>query len=804
MSDVIQDVRYGLRQLRRSPVLSSVAVISLAVGIAASTSMFSVYYGFIHAPLPYANQSDLQMFTLVNLTTTDTDESMPPGTYFDLIESVDAFEEIAAWRVASVTLTGGDEPVPARLVAATPNVFEVLGRQPDQGRGFSAADGRPGAAGVAVLTHDMWVTQFASDPNILGTTIELSGQSHVVVGIMPEDFDFVPGDVEVLVPSTFEDEREIRSGSRVVVVGTLKLGTTTEQAQAQLDIAWQRLAAEYPEENARLGLEIMPLREVFPGEADARLVEVMLAVALFVLLIAAANVANLLLARAEERNQEIAVRVSLGAKRTRILRQLLTESVLLGIIGGALGIMLSIYAVKGLSGVMPTEIPRAFLPQLQPMVMAFAVAISVAVGVFFGLAPALQALRTDQRASLGEGSRGGTVGKARKRLRSAFVVGEVAIALALLAGAVGLSAIADGMVNADLGFESEGLLTFRTGAAGEAYDADSEQARFHREIERELLALPQVTGIALMPELPRGQNMSTAALIIDGREVPEAGPPTTLWHAVNTNYFETMGIPLQTGRLFEDSDRADAVSVVVVNEAFADFHFPGEDPVGRRITIRDESREIVGVVANVFHTRVVLRGSLNGMAYLPMEQEPIRNVAYAIRTSGEPTALADDLRPAVWRVDPRAAVSQVQTLDTFIEREMAAVRALGLIMGGFGALALILSSMGIWGVMAHSIAQRTREIGIRMALGARSGQVMSLVLRNGLIQAGLGILLGTPLAFLVREASRGVAVDFQTSLGSPMLMVGIGALLAVVCVAASYFPARQALAVHPADALRDQ
>ena len=711
---------------------------------------------------------------------------------------------VLSFYLANVTLTGGEEPVPALSVTATPNVFEVLGRRPDQGRGFSAAEGRPGAPGVAVLTHNMWVRQFDSDPNILGTPIELSGRSHVVVGIMPEDFDFIPADVDMLVPSTFENERENRSGSRVVVAGTLKSGTTTEQAEAQLDIAWQRLVAEYPEENARLGLEIIPLREVFPGESDARLVEVLLAVGLFVLMIAAANVANLLLARAEERNQEMAVRVSLGAKRTRILRQLLTESVLLGIIGGALGIILALYGVKGLEGIMPPQIPRAFLPQLQPMVLAFAVVISVAVGVFFGLAPALQALRANQRDSLGEGSRGGTVGKARKRLRSAFVVGEVAIALALLAGAAGLNALADGMVNADLGFESAGLLTFRTSAAGESYDADAEQARFHREIERELLALPQVSGVALMPELPRGQNVGGSAVTIDGREVPESGPPVTLWHAVNTSYFETMGVPLQSGRLFEDSDRVDAVPVVVVNEAFADFHFPSEDPVGRRITIRDESREIIGVVANVFHTRVVLRGSLNGMAYLPVEQEPIRNVAYAIRVSGEPTALADDLRPAVWRVDPRAAVSQVQTLDTFIEREMAAPRALGLIMGGFGILALILSAMGIWGVMAHSIAQRNREIGIRMALGAQGSQVMSLVLRHGVIQAGLGILLGTPLAFLVREASRGVAVDFQVSLGSPVLMVGIGALLAVVCLTASYLPARRALAVHPATALRDQ
>jgi putative ABC transport system permease protein len=534
-----------------------------------------------------------------------------------------------------------------------------------------------------------------------------------------------------------------------------------------MDIEWQRLVASYPEENGQLRAEFSPLREIFPGESDTRLVEVLLAVGLFVLVIAAANVANLLLARAEGRNQEIAVRVPLGAKRARILRQLLTESVLLGSIGGAIGIVTSFYGVISLVGIMLAEIPRAFMPQLQPAVLVFAVVASIGVGVLFGLAPALQALRSNQRDGMGEGRRGGTVGKARKRLRSAFVIGEVALALGLLAGAAALTSIADDMVNSDLGFESAGLLTFRTIASGNAYDDELERARFHREIEQELLALPQVTGIAVMPERPRGQNVGSTAVVVDGREVPEGGPPASLWHTVNTDYFATMGVPLRTGRLFEGSDRADAPPVVVVNEAFANFHFPDEDPVGHRLTIRDESREIIGVVGNVFHTRVVLRGALSGMAYLPMEQDPIRDVAYTIRTSGEPTALSGDLRPAIWRVEPRAAVSEVQSLDAFVAAEMAAPRALGLIMALFGLLALILSAMGIWGVMAHAVAQRNREIGIRMALGAKGSQVMNLVLRNGVMQAGLGILIGTPLAFFIRKASEGVAVDFQVSMGAP-------------------------------------
>lgn len=804
MSDLLQDVKYGLRMLKRMPMLTLVAVFSLAAGIAASTAMFAIYYGFLFAPFPFENGGELKSLMQVDRTSA-SERRISVGNVLDLAEGVAGFEDVAAWRTISTTLTGGEEPVQIRRFDATPNLFEVLGREAALGRTFSIDEGRPGSTDVAVMTHRMWENLFASDREILGRPVEVAGREYTVIGIMPPDFEFLQADVGLVVPNTFEEERDVRVGGAVNAVALLTPSATTEQVQAQADVLWQRLATEHPEALSRFSFRIEGFREQFPGEGDTRMVQVMLIVALFVLVIAAANVANLLLARAEERGQEIAVRVSLGAGRIRLVRQLLTESVMLAMMGGVLGIGLAILAVQQIAGVMPPQLPRAVSPQIQPMVLAFTVMISAGVGIFFGLAPALQALRSNQQGTLSAVSRGGTIGRARRRVRSAFVVGEIAVALALLAGAGAFITMSNGLLNVDLGVRTEGVLTFRTTASGEMYDDLAERSRFHREIEAELLELPQVVGVAVMDELPRGRGVRSSEFTIDGRE-PQEGQetPVTWLHSVNENYFSTMEVDLRSGRLFESMDGVDAPLVAVVNESLAEFHFPAEEALGRRITIQGESREIIGVVGDVFHTRVAFDGSLAGMVYLPMEQHPIRSVAYAVRTSNEPTELAGSVRPAVWAVEDSAPVNGVQTLDAFIANEMSAIRVIGGIMGLFGVLALVLSAMGIYGVMAHAVSQRRREIGIRMALGAEGSSVIRLVLRNGVIQAFVGILIGTPLAFVIRAASSGMAADFKSTLeGGPQAIALVAAVLALVCLLATYLPARRAAGVHPTTALRE-
>ncbi len=800
-AEIRQDIRYGVRMLRRTPLVTAVAVLSLAIGIAASTATFATAYGFLYAPLPYTPQADLQILLQVDRIT-GRELNISSGNVLDLADRVEAFGAVAAWRSYPTTMAGGDEPVQIVRLDATPNVFDVLGRGAAIGRTFAPDEGRAGENRVGVLTHRLWRSSFGSDPRAVGRVIDVAGRAVTIVGVMPPDFEFIPGNVGLVVANDLQSERGVREGAPVMAVTTLADGVTAGQARARTEAAWQRIASEYPDQLGRYDVRLGTLREQFPPEADARLVQIMLAVALCVLMVAAVNVVNLLMARAEERTQEIAVRTSLGASRLRIVRQLLTEGVLLVTMGAGVGVVLAQVGVDQLTAHWPAAVPHAFRPRAHPAVLAFAVTISMGVGLLFGLAPALQALRSNQRDGLKARSRGGTAGRA-PRARTAFVVGEIAIAMALLVGAVSMTSFARAMVDVELGLRSQGLLTFRTIASGTRYDDPTELARFHRNIEEQLRALPRTTGVAIMDELPRGQRVPRASVSVPGRDAGGSRESrTTQLLSVNRSYFETMEIPLRKGRTFEPIDAGDAPPVTVVSETFADFHFPGERAIGRRITLRGQSVEIIGVVGDVFHSRVEHFGGLAGMAYLPLEQRPVRDVAYAVRTTGTPTELAPGLRPAVWAVDAKAAVSDVRTLDDFIAAEMGSARVLGRTMELFGILALLLSAMGVYGVMAHSVARRRREIGIRMALGAERLTVTGLVLRSGVRQAAAGLMIGLPLALFIRRAAQPIGAQFRAELGGPSIVVWVAAALGLVCLLASYLPARRAAGVDPNAVLR--
>ena len=800
VSDTVLDVRYGLRLLLRMPVLSVVAVLSLGAGIAASTAMFATMYGFLYAPFPYAEEAELHTLLQVDRATAN-EQFISVGNVLDLAERVPALDGLAAWRSFGTTLTGPGEPTQIRRMDATANVFDVLGREAALGRTFTADEGLPGPR-VGVLTHRAWERHFGADPGIVGRSIEVAGRVVDVVGVMPPDFEFLPADVAVVIANTFDLERRSRTTSPVEAVFALPTGTTAQQLSAQVEAAWTRLAAEHPSALGRYDVRVETLREQFPGESDTKLVRVMLLVALFVLIIAATNVANVLLAKAEERGPEIAVRLSLGAGRVRLLRQLLTEATVLAVLGGVVGVGLAWLAVDQLAAIWPPQLPDAFRPRAHMPVLLFSVAISFGVGLLFGLAPALHAIRPE-RAGMSDGSRGTSRGPTRHAVRSALVVGQIAVALALLSGAGAMTHLSRNLVEVDLGVRSEGLLTFRTTASGARYDDPATLARFHDEIEDGLLALPGVDGVAVMDELPRGPQVPTRGFGIEGRVTGRDEPmPVTMLLSVNHDYFRTMEVPLRSGRLLEPADRAGAPRVAVVSEAFERFHFPGESAIGRRVTLSDAPREIVGVVADVFHSRVELAGGLAGLAYLPMEQAPVRDVAYAIRTAGAPEAVAGDVRGTVWAVDADAAVSDVQTLEAFIEREMSVIRVIGRTMTLFGLLALALSAMGTYGVVAHTVSGRRREIGIRVALGAGSANVLRLVLTYGVARAALGIAVGLPMALLIRRAAFGISAQFRADIGGPSTVMWVTAALAAVCVLASYLPARRATRVDPIHTLR--
>ena len=800
MTDFIQDIRYGLRMMVKAPVVMAVAAVSLAVGIAANTVTFSVANGFFFKPFPYAEQDRLVVVYENHQKNLD-DEGASPANYLDWRERSTVFEELIAYEIVRANLTGGDEPERVRLVNTSPETFGMMGRQPFIGRDFDTDEGAHG--GVVMLSFPFWQRYFGEEASILGDEITVDGVPHTVIGVMPEDFDFIPANVDVYRPTDWTDSRDDRDGRSLLVMGRLVEGRGIEEAQAELEAVASQLETEYPDANAGYGVHAIPLRELFPGPTDTMLMYILMTVAGFVLLIACANIANLLLARAEGRQREIAVRTAMGAGRARILRQLLTESVLLAIVGGALGTLLSIYGVRGVASGMPAELPRSFMPVLDATVLMYTLAISMLAGIVFGIAPALHSFAGDLRESLGE-TRGGTVSRQRNRLRSAFVVIELAAALALLVGGGVLLGIFTELVNRSPGFESKGVLTAQLTVSEDRYPSDADVFRFYEEAIRRLEEVSGIETVAAMNDLPRSRGVSNTEFTIDGREQPLVNEePTADWQSVNPEYFSALGVPVSRGRALSDTDRTDTQLVTVVNERFVEVFLPDEEPLGTQITVLGASRQIVGVSKNVFQTRMPREGGKIGPAlYLPMAQNPVRNMSLAMRASGEPAALASAVRAAIWKVDPAQPVTAIQTLDEHIATQLSGPRIISFVLALFGAAALMLSAIGIYGVMAHSVAQRTREIGIRMALGAAGKDVVKLVTRQGMSLAAIGLGVGAPLAYAMVRAIQ--TMFLATGLIDPKPIVGVTVTLAAVAFTATFLPALRASRLQPTRALQTE
>ncbi|MBT8398118.1 MAG: FtsX-like permease family protein, partial [Gemmatimonadetes bacterium] len=595
-----------------------------------------------------------------------------------------------------------------------------------------------------------------------------------------------------------QDDRASKSW---LAFGRLAPGATVDQARSEITAIAARLETEYPEENRGWGVLVQPARQWFPGPTDAKLVMLLIAVSLFGVAIACANVANLLLSRAETRMKEIAVRTAIGAGKGRIVRQLLTESVMLGLIGGGFGIVLAIYVIRGLTAAMPADLPRAFLPTLDLPTLLTTVGIAVVAGVLFGLAPAIHAIRGNLRDSLGDGSRGGTAGRTRRRLRNGFVVGQIAVALALLTGASELRLVMNGLVFADNGFREDGLLTFQLTLPEYKYAEPADRLLFEEELIRNLEDTPGVEGVAVMASLPRGRENVNDFFQIEGREVDDPNErPSTGWQSVNPGYFRALEIPQFSGRPMEDSDRGDATLVAVVNQEFARRFFPDGDAIGNRIEIQDEYREVVGVVGNIMQSRIPFDGIIEPAVYIPLAQLPLQNPAVAVRTVGVPTALISDVRQVVRGIDPDQPLTLIRTMEEHIEYEVAAMSFLALFVTALGSLAMFLSAIGIYGVMAHSVLQQRREMGIRLAVGARSGQLVGMITRRGLLLAAFGMVLGIPLAFGIHRAVMSTLDLFDANIGYGTALAAAG-LLFGVAVVASFLPARSAARVQPTQAL---
>ncbi len=799
MHDFLLDVRYGVRMLLKTPVVAAVAAVSLALGIAANTTTFAVANGFLFAPFPYQDQDRLVLISEVHAKSTD-DEWASPGNFLDYRARATVFERMIAYDIRPANITGGDEPERVRLVKMSPETFAVLGRGPLFGRDFEAREGVAGAGNVAILSYPFWQRYFAADRTVPGKSVTLDGERFDVVGVMSEDFDFLPADVDLFVPTNWDDRSSDRERG-LLVMGRLKDGRTPEEAEAEISAISTQLSAEHPEENEGYRSRTVPLRDYFPGRTDTLLMYILLTVSGFVLLIACANIANLLLARAEVRQREVAVRTALGAGRSRILRQLLTESVLLALMGGALGSLLSLYTVRLVKESMPAQLPLSFLPEMDRTVLLYTLATSMLAGMIFGIAPALHTFADDLREALSDSTRGGTATRKRNRLRNAFVVAEIGAALALLIGSGALMNILQEFIMPDPGFEVEGILTAQLTVTEDRHPQDGDVQRFYREVTRRLSEIPGVTGVAVMNELPRSRASGTTEFTIEGRPAPERNEePVSGLQAVNASYFTALGVPIRSGRGVTGEDRDDTEAIAVVNESFVEKFFPGGDALDERVVLMGRPRRIVGVSQNVYQSRMPDdSGKIGPVVYLPMEQQAVRSKSFALRVEGDPSALAPALRSAIWAVDPAQPVSNVQTLTQHIATELAGPNIIAVVLTLFSATALLLSAIGIYGVMAHGVAQKTREIGIRMALGAGGKDVVGLVTRQGMRLALFGLALGAPFAF---GLTRLVGSTFVTTSGAtPQLVLAVVALLASVAFVATYLPARRASRIQPVRAL---
>ncbi len=808
LSSVRQDLVYAIRMIFKTPVVSGIAIVSLAIGVSVNTSVFSLLHAWLLRPLPYPDAERIVMLYENDLTDTDEFDPVAPANYFDWVAQSTSFETFIASRFEPANLTGMEKPEQLTMSVVTPNFFNVLGTDPLVGRTFVPGDGGANEALITVLGETLWRNRFGADPGAVGTTVTLDGDVYTIVGVVPERFDFILGSVNLWVPSDFADVRDDRQNRFLTVAAKLKDGTTAAQAQSELTTIAARLQEQHRETNDHWSITLQTLRAQFPGPTDRGLVNIMMMVVVLVLVVACVNIASLLMAKTEARQKEIALRLALGAGKRRVIRQLLTESVVMALVGGTLGMALSIWGIHVVASAIPDVMPAFFLPTFNGQVAFFGVAVSILAGLTFGIAPATQALGGDLHSSLIEPGRGGTSSKRAKRLRQTFVTVEFAIALAVLVGAAMLTDIFRGRLDVNLGFRPDNILTMALTLPEHRYNEPEPRRSFAQELEHKLESIGGATATALSSVLPRTRSSWWSRFTIDGQPIAQNQEPETTWLSVNADYFATMDIAVREGRRFSTGDRSTTAPVIIVNQRMVDLHFPDGTAIGSRITISGESREIVGVADNIAQRRLTGLEPDVPSVYFPMTQMPVRQLRIILRASTDPSQLAVPVQNAVWSIDPEQPVTAVTTLEDHLKAALAGPTTLAQILFVVGMLALVLSAIGIYGVMAYAVTRRTNEIGIRMALGAKPGQVVSQITRQGATLAALGLAVGIPLAAGVAVAiskilGAGISSDGlgNVELLSVTPLITVGAILASVGLFASYLPARRATRIDPASAL---
>jgi putative ABC transport system permease protein len=803
MGTLLQDLRYGVRMLLKNPGFTVVAVLALALGIGANTAIFSVVNAVLLRPLPFADADRLIWITAVNPAQGITDSNVSPPDFADWKNQNQLFEDIAAFVTGGAILSGSAEPERVPAADVTASFFSVLGVNPALGRNFLAEEDRPGGESVVIISHGLWQRRFGADPNIVGNKINVSGQSYTVVGVMPAGFQFmVP--IDLWVPLALDAGAERRDNRYLQVFARLKPGVRLEQAQSQMNTVTQRLSQSYVETNANWGTRLTRLHELMVADVRPALLLLLGAVG-FVLLITCANVANLLLARAAARQKEMAVRAALGASRLRVVRQLLTESLLLSIVGGILGLLLSIWLTDFLVSISPANSPRLDEVGLDGRVLAFTLGVTCLIGLLFGLAPAWASTRVNLNEALKEGGRSFSEGWRRNHLRKLLVVSEVALSLMLLVGAGLLIKSFVLLRETNPGFDAHQVLTMRVGLPSAKYKEGRQKAEFFQRLTENISALPGVESAGAVLSLPLGgSNFSVGrSFIPEGRPLTPEESINGMYVVTTPGYFRTMKIPLIAGRQFTEQDKGDAPQVVIVSETLARRYFPGESAIGKRIKIwRDEDfpREIVGVVGDT--KTGALNDALGPQMYVPHAQDSSwGGMSLVVRTtSTTPAALASAVRGAVLALDKDQPVFNIKTMEDIVAASFADRRISMLLFSGFAGLALLLAALGVYGVISYSIAQRTHEIGLRMALGAQRRDVLILVLRQGMSLVLVGVCIGLVSAFALTRVM--ASLLYEVSATDPVTFAGVALLLSAVALLACLIPARRAMRVDPMVALR--
>ncbi len=799
MDSLLKDIRYGFRGLLKRPAFTVIALVALALGIGANTAIFSLVNAVVLQPLPFPEPDQL-VWVYGNIRNGGNRASVSPLDFLDYRSQNKTFEQLAASGTLPMplNLTGSGDPERIMASTVTGNYFDTFKVAPAIGRGFTLENEKTGQDQVTVLSHEFWQKHFAGDPAILSKTIILDSKPYQVIGVMPAGLS-LPQSAELWVPMTFDVNPDMkqRKAHFLRPIGRLKPGVTLLQAQADTDVIAAQLAEQFPDSNTGWNLRLLSLREQLVGSSRTTVFILFGAVGL-VLLIACANVANLLMVRAAARQKEIALRTALGASRLRIIRQMLTESLLLSILGGALGALLAIWGVQLLVSLSADSLPRTVDVRIDATVLAFTLLISVVTGLLFGLAPAFRTTKVNLSDSLKDGARG-SEGVMRNRTRSLLVVFESAVAVVLLIGAGLLVRSLIALQNVDPGFDSNNVLTLRLDLPHKKYSDEEKAANFWQQLETRVASLPGVQSVGLVTELPLSGQLNDLPFTVEGR------PPVSIDQAfdadfrrVNQNYFSAMRIPLLRGRNFTEQEVRQGDRVTLVSQTLVDSVFPNEEPLGKRLisAMGGQPFEIIGVVGDIRHQ------SLGGQPF-PAMYFPTRNIGrfnLAIRTQGDPLSIVGAVRKEVHALDPDQPIAAVRKMSDWVESSTAGPRYRTTLLGMFAALAMILAATGIYGVMSYSVAQRTHEIGVRMALGARQGDVLKLVVRQGMLLTLVGVILGLLGAFALTRVMQSLL--FGVTAKDPFTFSVVAGLLIAVAFVACFIPARRATKVDPLVALR--